>query len=668
MATVTGAGVAVGPGAVVPEGNRSRWRRRVRGALVGLAAGGLVLLGRVTGLLDGGPGLLVTMVVLLLIPTSREFSRRVLLTGCVLVGWLPALWWIDLRFDGLGRMTVALAATVAVLGAWVAAGEDSRARARALLPRFRIVDVYPALAVGLGCVVLAPWLQVKTPTQTLGMLMLSWDNSAHFSMFHMIRSTGVTVDMLPPPAGGGTWQFASYPQGFHTLVAAIVEIIDGPQVASVGGELLSYTRGVALLVIAATALLVAGLCALPVLRRRPLVTLPLATLVAAVFLLGPGALSFYDGFGNFVLACAMVVAVALVAIPMPRAFMPVHVLGLAGAVVGVAQGWALLGVLAAPAALAALLPLRRSRFRARPLPLLACLLILAAAVGCLVRTLVVLSAVAVENPLVLAGGASEPDYPLTIGVTAAAILLAIVAHRATRRAERPRLVALVGTPLAGVACSVVLIVMQLDASGSITYYGFKFMTAVSIVAVCLVAIPLAHFGRRITRRRWLIVPGAALSLTLAAASTQAFGWTFATIPQGPTAGLETSAPAGLVSREQEIRLIAAPPSTADLATLVPAGVPEVPGTLVFLDVTDGYPIDPVMAAQWFFSLTDTWTTEGNTIAGDIQLRGRSPEAWAGVAERLLRTGDDVYLAVRTQEAAQLREMLPGRLANRVVNL
>lgn len=668
MATVTGAGVAVGPGVVVPEGNRSHGRRLVRAALVGLAAGGLVLLGRVTGVLGGGPGLLLTMVLLLLIPTSREFSRRVLLAGCVLVGWLPALWWIQLPFDGLGRMTVALAATTALLAAWVAAGEDSGKRARRLLPRFRIVDAYPALAVGLGCVVLAPWLQVKTPTQSLGMLMLSWDNSAHFSMFHMIRATGVTVDALPPPAGGGTWQFASYPQGFHTLVAAIVEIVDGPQVASVGGELLSYTRGVALLIIAATALLVAGLCALPVLRRRPLVALPLATLVAAVFLLGPGALSFYDGFGNFVLACAMVVAVALVAVPMPRAFNPLHLFALAGAVVGVAQGWALLGVLAAPAALAALLPLRRSRFRTRPLPFLGCLLILAAAVGCLAKTLVVLSAVTVENPLVLAGGASEPDYPLTIGVTAGAIVLAIVARWATRRAERPRLTAMVGVPLAGVACSVVLIIMQVAARGAVTYYGYKFMMAVSIVALCLVAIPLAHFGRRITRRRWLIVPGAVLSLALAAGATQTFGWTFATIPQGPTAGLETSAPAGLVSREQEFRLIATPPSTADLTTLVAAGVPDVPGMLVFLDVTDGYPVAPTMAAQWYFALTDTWTIEGNTVAGDIELRGRSPEAWAGVAERLLMSRPDVHLAVRWQEAGQLRELLPSRLAARVVDL
>ncbi|MBN9109910.1 MAG: hypothetical protein J0I34_14130 [Pseudonocardia sp.] len=404
------------------------------------------------------------------------------------------------------------------------------------------------------------------------------------------------------------------------------------------------------------------------LRRRPLVALPLATLVAAVFLLGPGALAFYDGFGNFVLACAMVVAVLLVAVPMARVFTPLHLLALAGAVVGVAQGWALLGVLAAPAALAVLLPLRRGRFRSRPVPLLLSLLVLAAAAACLVRTVVVLSAVAAENPLVLAGGASEPDYGLTIGAAAASIIVPIVARWATRRPERPRLVALVAVPIAGVVCSVVLIAMQLATSGAVTYYGYKFMTAVEIVALCVVAVPLAHFGRRVTRRRWLLAPAAVLSLAVAASATQMFGWTFATIPQGPTAGLTTAAPAGLVSRELEYRLIASPPSTADLTTYVAAGVPDVPGVLVFLDVTDGYPVDPTMAAQWFFALTDSWTLEGNALAGDVRLRGRSPEAWAGVAERLLRTRDDVHVAVRPAEAAQLRALLPTRLGSRVVNL
>jgi hypothetical protein len=118
----------------------------------------------------------------------------------------------------------------------------------------------------------------------------------------------------------------------------------------------------------------------------------------------------------------------------------------------------------------------------------------------------------------------------------------------------------------------------------------------------------------------------------------------------------------------EYRLIDSPPTTADLAERVGGGAPDLPGIVVYLDVTDGYPVDPTMAAQWFFALTDSWTLEGNALAGDVRLRGRSPEAWAGVAERLLRTRDDVYVAVRPAEAAQLRALLPTRLGSRVVGL
>ncbi|GJF02259.1 hypothetical protein PSD17_12230 [Pseudonocardia sp. D17] len=668
VATVTGAGATVGPGTAAPDGAAVRRRRWVRAVLVGLAAGGVVLGARATGLLIGGPGLLLTVVLVLLIPTSREFSRRVLLVGCVLVGWLPVLWWAPMPFAGLGRMTVALAATAALLAAWVAAAPQPARRLRALVPRFRVVDAYPVLVVGAGAVLLAPWLTVKTPVQSLGMLMLSWDNSAHFGMFHMIRTTGVTADVLPPPATGGPWQFASYPQGFHTLVAALVEVFDGPQVASVGGELLSYTRGAALLVVAATAMLVAGLVALPSLRRRPLLALPLATLVAAVFLLGPASSAFYDGFGNYVLACALVVAIALVVVPAARVLSPLHLLALAGAVVGVAQGWALLGVLAAPAALTALLPLRRGRWRTRPVRLLACAVVLVAAGACLARTVVVLATVGVPNPLVLTGGLSQPNLGLAIGAAAAAIVVPIGMRWWTRRPERPRLVALVAVPVAGVLCSVVLVVMQVAATGSVSYYGYKFMTAVEIVALCLLAVLGAHLGRRVTRRRWLVAPAALLSLVVAAAATQAFGWTFAQIPPGPTAGLETAAPAGLVSREMEYRLIDSPPTTADLAERVGGGAPDLPGIVVYLDVTDGYPVDPMMAAQWYFALTGTWTAEGNALASEITLHGRAMQDWATVATRILRARTDVWIAVRPQEAPALRALLPTRLAARVTTL
>lgn len=117
----------------------------------------------------------------------------------------------------------------------------------------------------------------------------------------------------------------------------------------------------------------------------------------------------------------------------------------------------------------------------------------------------------------------------------------------------PRLVALVGTVLTGAVCAVVLVVMQLLASGEVTYYGQKFILAVETVALALIAVALAHVGVNRHSRRWsrpwLRAPAALVCVLVTLAATQAFGPTFAEVP-GPDAAREfrTAAPAGLVAR------------------------------------------------------------------------------------------------------------------------
>jgi len=62
-------------------------RRVVRGLVFATIAADLVLLGRLTELLDGAAGVVVGTLLVLLVPTSRELPRRVLLAGCLLLGW-----------------------------------------------------------------------------------------------------------------------------------------------------------------------------------------------------------------------------------------------------------------------------------------------------------------------------------------------------------------------------------------------------------------------------------------------------------------------------------------------------------------------------------------------------------------------------------------------------
>jgi hypothetical protein len=77
-------------------------------------------------------------------------------------------------------VAILLAVLTAGLGAWVAGAEHPGCRARRLLPRLRPTDLLLAFTVAFGSLVTEPWLQAKTPTQTLGMLMLGWDNVAPF--------------------------------------------------------------------------------------------------------------------------------------------------------------------------------------------------------------------------------------------------------------------------------------------------------------------------------------------------------------------------------------------------------------------------------------------------------------------------------------------------------
>lgn len=71
------------PALAGPHEVHVRQRRLLRGLLTGLGIAGAVVLGRWTGLLEGAVGLMFTLVLVLLVPTSREFARRVIIAGCL---------------------------------------------------------------------------------------------------------------------------------------------------------------------------------------------------------------------------------------------------------------------------------------------------------------------------------------------------------------------------------------------------------------------------------------------------------------------------------------------------------------------------------------------------------------------------------------------------------
>jgi hypothetical protein len=643
-----------------------------------VAAAVVVLVGRRAGVLEGTAGLLVGVLLVLLVPTSRDLCRRILLAGCLLLGWVPLLWWVPLPVGTTGRVAIGLAVLAAAVAGWVGAGRRPRLRMRALVPRLRRVDVFVPLSVGLGLVELQPWLQVKTTSQTLGMLMSGWDNSAHFAMVEGIRRTGVTADVLAAPPGGGTWQFFNYPQGFHAVVATLIEVMIGPVPGSIGSELLLYSQAVALLVIAVTTMLVAGFCALPVLRGRPGIAAPVAAFVAAVFYFGPGATSIQGGIGNFTVACALVVAIALVGLPMARVWAPLPLAAIGGAVVGIASSWVLLLVLAAPVVIALTLPFARRRWaRSSVRVTVVCAVVVLAVLGCLWRTVVVISRVQAASPLTLTGGAPPVNlgfaFGAALGVLGACLMVrrgSVGAIGSAGRSTRARIAALAAVPVVGAITATVLVVMQIDASGEATYYGLKFMLGAEIILLVLLAIPVAHLaGRRRppSLRPWAAVRGFVASVCVALAVTQVFGLTVADLSG---IGLSAEAP-GSADLVQQVRVLRQPPTSSDIAVRIErlqrtAG--GIPPDSFYVDARPDRPINSILASQWYLALTGTWTTQRNYVAARTLFVDPGPGAAAAVRWILATSPDAVVLVPFENRYTVLKALNEPRLDARVIGI
>lgn len=635
--------------------------RILRALVLAVVLAGLVLLGRSSGWLNGIAGLLVASLLVLAVPTSRDLCRRILLAGCLLLGWTQVLWWAPLPVGDLGRVTCGLVVLAGALGAWVGWAEQPGRRALRLLPRLRLVDLLVPATVGLGILAMRPWLQVKTSTQTLGLLLGGWDNVAHFSMVHTIRRVGVTVDLVAPPSASTTWQFAGYPQGFHTAAAAVLEILIGPGDADLSTELIAYSRALALLVIAATTMVVAGFCALPALRGRPGWAAPVAAFVSSVIFWGPGSLAVDGGIGNFVTACCLVIAVVLLVVPMARVVAPLTLAAIGGALVGVATSWVLLLFLAAPAVLVLVLPLRRARWSTSGprAGVSACLVVVV--LGCIARTAVVLSRVQAASPLTIDGG----RVPVDVGVVVAATIAILGVCTLLLRGPQARVASVAAVPLAGVATAAVLVVLQVRANGEITYYGLKFLLGVEIVLLPVLIIPLVHLlHRRARSHRPVTVSGVVASVLVAAALTQVFGLTVSRF--GPI-GFDAEAE-GARDSAKEMQVIAAPPAAADLAARVERSDLRVPAAGAFyLDLPPDGRVSTVLTAQWFLALTDTWTSAANDVAASTVVKNL-PQAEV-VARRILETHPGALVVVRDQDVDALRRAMgQPQLASRIVGL
>lgn len=642
----------------------------LRGTAVGAAVGAALAAARAMHLLHGWAALALLALLALALPTSRSLSRRILLTGCLAFGWVPLLWWRPLPLGETGRGGLLLGLTGGLLAGWVAGGPAPRQRLRRVLPALRPIDAFPLLAAAATAVRLSAWLRVSSGVKALALLLGGWDNSAHSDMVAMIRAHGATVDALGAGPDGTTWSYANYPQGFHAIVATVVELLTRPAVGTPSAEIAGFVHGIAVVMVGLVAVLAAGICAAPQLRRCPALALPPVALVTAGFTLGPGGDCLRSGHTNFVLAAGLVAATALVAWSMARVVLPLHLAALGGALVGVAHNWALLLTVAAPAALVAVLPLRRRRWTACPAAWGACVAVLVATGFACLQAVRILSTIDTGSLLSLTGSSIEQPIGVVLAVALGAAAACLAAGRAGVRT-----VALAAVPAVGLLAMAGIAAQQLRTSPRLTYYFWKYASGVELAALVLLALAVAvavalagrgapsrgvaPSGRNLPRG----VARVAASLALACAATQVFGYT----GPGVTAVGQDQLSPGLALGVQSGRSVAHPPAAASrllAAAGVQAAHPDV--VVVYLALPPRDLRDAANAEQWYRSLTRTWTSGHNRTGLEPARRLTGLTQGAEAATRILRYSSTELVVVGPELVAPLRARLAPELRARVV--
>lgn len=657
-----------------PPGGETVVRRALRATGVGAGLASLVLAARAVGLLEGPAALLVAAAVVLAVPTSRLASRRILLAGCLLLGWGHLLWWWDLPVGDVGRTVGVLALVAGALGAWVAGARAPRARMRRLVPRIAAVDVLPVVTLAVSAFMLAPWLRLTRPEAALGVLMTGWDHSAHYAMTAHIRETGVVVWSSPPAASGFPWSYAHYPQGYHATVAALMELWGPTGSAGPGHDVAAYGRTVGLVSVIAVVVVVAGLAAVPALRRRPAVAAVVAAVVVAGFLWGPGGLVLADGFPNLFLAAALLVAVPLVAVPLGRWPSPLHLAAIAGALVGVAHSWALLLTMAAPLALVVLIPMRRRRAAALARRWAAIALLAVVTAASVVVAVLVIRVQPLTAIVVLGGGVSGRGAAETVVVVTGALAAVVVAALAGRPrsgvgsgrglprmpSEVVRAVASGGGVLVGAVVAAWMAWVQLS-DGGLGYYFWKFGIALELLALVVggVALGVVVARRRgATARRWTLAVG----LVVVLATAVGFGAPHPLV----SSALPLTDSAGLVARGR-LATTSDNPSPEAQRVLDAARLSRtLDAPSVYVPVATAGLQDPASVAQWHAALTGRWTEDLDAPIGHLVSADVSTVAAPALVRELLEEGD-ALVVVPPEHLEAVRAALPALLRARVLS-
>jgi hypothetical protein len=608
-----------------------------------------------TGLLLGG--------LILGLPSSAQLARRVALNGSLVLGWVPVLWWVDWPVSvnhGAAVLAVGSAALVVLGLATVRRGHPLHR----LLPTCRRTDVLIILSGLAAFLVVSRLVLAGSARRVLTILLGGFDNGPHFGMYLMLRKHGATLDALGAAPDGSSWLYASYPQGFHAVVATCADLFV-PQPGSGPEELVTYARCVAGVVTFAAMVLTGALVSLPGLRERPLIAFGAVASLCGAFLWEPGVNTLTDGFANFWLGAAAVSTALLLSVSSRGVGSLVEAAAVGGLVLVTAHSWIPLAVFGVPAALALLSrgdgprPPWRARIRVLVPLLLAGLGSLGAAYA------IVAGGVEVQTVVEAAGPIHPPSPVMSLALLVLSLLLigahAVATGRGHHRGEtapwrKVRLMVLV--PALGSVVVGVLLAAQLRAIGTTSYYLVKFVVGFDLVLAATVAALGGTLIGRVVRVRPRSRPGTAWAAAYLAFAALLVGGTAAgTLPRiAPAVAGADSAEAQLRVGGMASHILAASRGESTRAALRTEYVAVGAGHAKFVEITD----------VWYHALTCSATKAVALRTGAIGgLQVTDPASAAQVVETALDHDRRVEVLVAERFVGSIRGHLPERAGAQV---
>lgn len=617
--------------------------------------------------------LALTGLLAIAVPTSRGLSQRIVVLGCLFFGAVPLLWWIPVpaNFPGWGQLL--LGGLISGLAMWVVGSENRKAAAAALVPSVGKADFLIVVAAALGAAALMPYFLVFTGPQALGLLLASWDNSSHFSMFNMLRSHGTVIPMAGLSDSGHPWSFIEYPQGFHAALATMADLAVGHAPGHLGIELVSYSRLSSLAAVGATVMVTAGLTSLPWIRERPLMCTPFVVLAITAWSFGTASIATLHAFQNFLVGVALLACLMIAVSFADSLARPVVFATAAAAIVGIANTWALLLLLVIPLAVFAAFPWSRQRQRWQGTRSGWLWNGATAAVAFLGLVLVGLQISRIETGTVVTAIGRVPSS--THGVEIATFLVALAAsillvHGNFRQflagqGMLPAAARLIVIPVVGLAVVIAVGAYQVISAGKVNYYSLKLALAVELLLPIIACIAVtALVGRWLASQRYGRPKGLAVMSTLAAlASTQVFGLT---VQDTKPLGMDPMTPYQQGMSTIEAHTSRNAEAAAELFHDAESHSADRGDAMYIINSEE---IDPLLAATWYLSLTGTLNENTNRLVEELRpLHEGYGGNLAKVAENVLGADPEVSVVLDSTLRDFLKsDGLPDSLLARTIS-